>query len=71
MKTKEQMINLLIVDELQTIIQLAQDGDYSELEAWLGPIFREDFESCSEDEIKSRYIAKGLANSSEEEEDAN
>lgn len=68
MKTKDEMIKILVQDCLESIIQLGQNGDYPELEAWLGPIFKEDFDSCSDEEIESRYISTGLADIEEEEQ---
>lgn len=63
------MVNALVRDSIESVIQLGQNGDYLELEAWLGPIFKEDFESCSEDEIRSRYVSQGLEEANSEEEE--
>ena len=54
------MVNALVRDSIESIIQLSIQNNYAELDAWIGQIFREDFESCSEDEIRSRYVNAGL-----------
>lgn len=60
MKTREQMINALVKDQISSIIQLAQNGDYLELEAWLSPVFQKDYDLCSDSEIIGCYIYSGL-----------
>lgn len=51
------MIYAIIIDNINSIMQLAIQNDVESLKVWLEPIFEKDLESQNDADIKSLYNA--------------